>query len=126
MFPPQGAPMGAGPAMPGMPPMGGGNVSPMGGMGSAPGQPMLAQEPQEPASLLSSLLGTMAPIHQQQRAQLNAEFDARVQNQIQNLVASMALPNPAGEAAMSGPAPVGMGVEPGLPEEEPMMGGAGY
>jgi hypothetical protein len=119
MFPPQmGAPMGAGPAMPGTPPMMGapGGGAPMPGMG-APGQ---AQQ-SAPATLMSALLGPLAMM-QEQEAQSLREQQAL---QIQNLVGALAMPNPAGQAAMTGPAPVGMGEDPAL-AEDPMAMGGGY
>jgi hypothetical protein len=121
MFPPQmGAPSGAGPAMPGMPPIGGPppgmGGAPMGGMG-APGQ---AQQ-SAPATLMSALLGPLAMM-QEQEAQSLREQQAL---QIQNLVGALAMPNPAGQAAMTGPAPVGMGEDPAL-AEDPMAMGGGY
>jgi hypothetical protein len=117
MFPPQmGAPMGAGPAMP---PMGGG-MPPMPGMGAPMGAPGQAQQ-SAPATLMQALLGPLSMMQEQEQASLREQQAM----QIQNLVGALAMPNPAGEQAMTGPAPVGMGMDAPL-EDDPMGGGLGY
>ena len=90
----------------GAPPMGGG----------MPGQ---AQQ-SAPATLMQALLGPLSMLQEQESQSLREQQAL----QIQNLVGQLAMPNPAGAAAMSGPAPVGMGVDPAV-EEDPMAGGGG-
>ena len=92
-------------------------------MGAPPGLPPTGMAQQSaPATLMQALLGPLAMMQEQEQQSLREQQAA----QIQNLVGALAMPNPGGEAAMSGPAPAGLGVEAGAPEDEVPMGGVGY